>query len=285
MRCNINRDNYKVPTGLYKFASPDENSEVIVTGNYKLTFDYLRKYLKKSYWVVIIDTDGINVWCAAGKGRFASPELIRMLREAHLPVNHNRIILPQLSAPGIQSHLVEKQTGKKVIFGPVRISDMDAFVDHGIKEGMRNVTFSLKERLKLIPIELVSSVKMIIFTLLMSYLTGFWLLFKVTLSASLIGNVLFPLSLPFLPFKMFYKNSFLLSLLLLIFYEWNLLSLSIIALGMLYTAYLGMNFTGSTTFTSLTGVKKELDEAIPRMIKSGVIISLLVIVAVILEVL
>lgn len=286
VRLNINRNNYKIPTGLYEFGQPSEDSPVLVTGNYKLTFDYLRKSLKKDYWVLIIDTDGINVWCAAGKGRFGSAEVIRMLRSVKLPVSHNEIILPQLSAPGIQSHLITKITGKKVIFGPIRISDMDDFVETGIREDMRKVTFTLKDRMLLVPLELIASLKYLIAAFLVGLIPYFPAeTFWIFLTASLLGNLVHTLLLPILPFRKFYLNGALLSLCLLPFLQARLLSIGVVMLGMLYSSFLAMNFTGSTTFTSLSGVKKEMAEAIPRMIIWGTLSILLIIIGLLMEVL
>lgn len=285
VRLNINRDNYKIPTALYEFGQPSEDSPVLVTGNYKLTFDYLRKNLKKDYWVLVIDTDGINVWCAAGKGRFGSAEVIRMLRSVKLPVTHNEIILPQLSAPGIQSHLISKITGKKVIFGPVRISDMDDFVETGIREDMRKITFTLKDRMQLIPLELIASLKYLLAAFLVGLIPYFPVeTFWIFLSASLLGNMVHTLMLPLMPFKRFYLNGFLLSLCLLPFLSDNLINFGIVGLGMLYTSFLAMNFTGSTTFTSLSGVKKEMTEAIPIMIVWSTLSVLLILIGLFMEV-
>lgn len=286
VRLNINRGNYKIPTGLYEFGQPSEGSPVLVTGNYKLTFDYLRKNLKKDYWVLVIDTDGINVWCAAGKGRFGSAEVIRMLRSVKLPVSHNEIILPQLSAPGIQSHLITKITGKKVIFGPVRISDMDEFVETGIREDMRKVTFTLKDRMLLVPLELIASLKYLLAAFLVGLIPYFPAkTFWIFLTASLLGNIVHTLLLPIMPFRKFYLNGALLSLCLLPFLQARLLSIGVVMLAMLYSSFLAMNFTGSTTFTSLSGVKKEMAEAIPRMIIWGTLSILLIIIGLLMEVL
>lgn len=258
-----------MPTGLYAFGKPDKQSEVIITGNYKLTFDYLRKYLKKDYWVLVIDSDGINVWCSAGKGRFGTAEVIRMLQTVELPVDHNRVILPQLSGPGVQSHLVSKITKKKVIFGPVRIQDMDDFVEGGIKSDMRLVTFNLKDRMTLVPIEIIFNLKVLAFTFLVSLVPIVpMILFWISLSAVVLGSIIFPALLPIMPFRMFYKNGMLLALPLLLFLSTgvNATNAGLVMLGMLYTSFLAMSFTGSTTFTSLSGVKKELEQAIPIMV-------------------
>ena len=67
VRWSIGRNNYKIEPGIYALGSPDKNSEVLVTANYKLSFDTLRKNLTGlNVWILVLDTKGINVWCAAG---------------------------------------------------------------------------------------------------------------------------------------------------------------------------------------------------------------------------
>jgi len=104
VRWGINRNNYRVNPGLYSAGSPGAESDVFVTANYKLSFDTLRKNLAGiNCWVLVLDTKGINVWCAAGKGTFGTEELVRRIHNVALDkfVNHKRIILPQLGAAGI----------------------------------------------------------------------------------------------------------------------------------------------------------------------------------------
>ena len=110
---NSFRMNYTVEPGIYALGSPDGQSPVLVTANYKLSFDSLRGDLAGlDGWIVVLDTRGINVWCAAGKGAFGTEELIRRIRSNHLAeiVEHRRIILPQLGAPGVWAHMVREQT-------------------------------------------------------------------------------------------------------------------------------------------------------------------------------
>ena len=72
-RWSIGRMNYMVDPGLYAVGQPDETSPVLVTANYKMTFDRLREQLGGlNLWIVVLDTDGVNVWCAAGKGTFGT---------------------------------------------------------------------------------------------------------------------------------------------------------------------------------------------------------------------
>jgi hypothetical protein len=156
VRWGINRDNYKVTPGLYAVGSPDSSSDVFVTANYKLSFDTLRKNLKgMNGWILVLNTRGINVWCAAGKGTFGTNELINRISSVTLDkiVSHKRIILPQLGATGVAAHKVKEETGFNVHYGPVRAADIKNFVDDGYRASreMRKVTFNFADRIKLIP--------------------------------------------------------------------------------------------------------------------------------------
>ena len=48
---------YSVAPGLYAVGAPDRESDVLVTANYKLSFDTLRRELKGfNAWVLVLDT-------------------------------------------------------------------------------------------------------------------------------------------------------------------------------------------------------------------------------------
>ena len=158
-RTSSYRMKYRVPPGLYAVGAPDESSPVLITANYKLSFDKLRRELNGIHaWILVLDTQGINVWCAAGKGTFGTVELVNKMKAVGLDkiVKHRRIILPQLGAPGIHSHVVKKATGFTVSFGPVYAKDTPAYLQAGFKatKEMRTVRFGLVDRLILTPMEL-----------------------------------------------------------------------------------------------------------------------------------
>ena len=164
VRWGVGRMNYKVDAGLYALGRPDDKSSVLVTANYKLSFDTLRSALKgRNLWILALDTDGVNVWCAAGKGTFSTDELVRRIESSGLEkvVSHRRLIVPQLGAPGVAAHEVKRLSGFKVTYGPVRSQDLPAFIDAGFKATpeMREKTFSTWERLVLVPVELVPALK------------------------------------------------------------------------------------------------------------------------------
>ncbi len=297
-RFGIGRMNYKVDPGLYAIGTPDGYSPLLVTANYKLSFDALRSVLSgRNLWVLVVDTDGVNVWCAAGKGSFSTDEVTRTIQFTNLDkiIKHRRVILPQLSAPGVAAHELKKLSGFQGIFGPIKARDLPAFIDSGLKTTteMRTKTFSIWERILLIPIELISGAKLsALLALVFLFMTGFLgprLFFEnvwdvgpfviAALSAALIsGCVLAPIFLPWLPGRAFSLKGFVAGL--IVFASLSLLtrgaassaawSWSSLWPWFLITpalsAYFAMNFTGCSTFTSLSGVKREMKFAMPTIL-------------------
>jgi hypothetical protein len=163
-RWGIGRMDYTVEPGLYAVGKPDSESPVFVSANYKLTFDTLRKNLSGlDCWLLILDTKGINVWCAAGKGTFGTDELISRIETSELSkyVTHKKLVLPQLGATGVSAHEVKQKSGYDINYGPVRAEDIKAYIEAGYKAAkeMRTVKFDLWDRLVLIPMELIPALK------------------------------------------------------------------------------------------------------------------------------
>jgi acetyl-CoA decarbonylase/synthase complex subunit gamma len=293
-RWDVGRMNYKVNPGLYALGTPDNNSSVFVSANYKMSFDRLRSALTgRSAWILALDTKGINVWCAAGKGTFGTDELIRRINITNLNniVSHRKLILPQLGAPGVAAHKVKQISGFKVQYGPIRAEDLPAFLDANFKTTvpMRLMTFPLKERAVLIPVELVEAIKpFLIIASVLFFLggiggpSGFWAnalshgLFAVLalLCAVIGGTVLNPLLLPYLPGRAFSIKGFsigiVIALVLLYLRDINLVAwpgrieaLAWVLIIPAVSGYLAMNFTGCSTYTSLSGVKREMRWALP----------------------
>jgi len=291
---------YTVEPGIYAVGRPDERSPVLVTANYKLSFDKLRNELTgRNVWILVLDTKGVNVWCSAGKGTFGTVELVGRIESTGLSdlVSHRELILPQLAGPGVAAHEVKKNSGFKVIYGPIRAEDLPTFLDSGLKAtpDMRLKTFTLWERMVLIPVELVSVMKagLIIFPVmfLLAYLGRLGEgttnalnhgLFSVLalLMAIVAGAVLTPLLLPWLPGRAFSVKGLTLGLLadfILVTLRLNNLAtwtdwIEILAWLLLIPAlstYLAMNFTGASTYSSLSGVRREMRWALPAQIVAG----------------
>ncbi|OQX09781.1 MAG: acetyl-CoA synthase subunit gamma, partial [Desulfobacteraceae bacterium IS3] len=131
-RWGVGRMDYTLDPGLYALGAPDEKSSVLVTANYKMSFDRLREALPgRNVWILVLDTKGVNVWCAAGKGSFGTDELVRRIESSRLDkiVSHREVILPQLAGPGIAAHQLRKRSGFSAVYGPIRAEDLPAFMD------------------------------------------------------------------------------------------------------------------------------------------------------------
>jgi len=290
VRLSIGRNSYRVNPGLYKLGNPGKDSEVMVSANYKLSFDVLRKNLEgMDAWILVLQTYGINVWCAAGKGTFGTDELIRQIRDSqlHLYVSHKRIIVPQLGAPGVSGYKVKDATGFNLKFGPVRAEDIKEYVAAGLKKNqdMRAVRFTPRDRLILAPVEVVNSLKYLLYaTILIIGISGIsregyslnsmWKegvpAVSYLILAYLSGAFLTPVLLPWLPFRHFGGKGLVTGFILfgivmlftfqghspLHFLGWGLISGAI-------SSFLAMNFTGASTYTSLSGVRKEMKFFVP----------------------
>ncbi len=300
------RMNYAVTPGLYAVGDPTKDSDVFVTANYKLTFDILRRELKGvNGWILVLDTKSINVWCAAGKGTFGTDELIKRIAEAKLEtvVDHRRIILPQLGAVGVNASTVQKNTGFRVAFGPVQARDISAYVQAGYKKTkeMGTIRFSMLDRLVLTPMEINPAMKKFPWVaggiLLTFGLQPQGLLFKqawfgglpfliLALLAVFAGALVTPVLLPFVPFRSFALKGWIVGV-LSVFLALHLFAPVItqdpILLSVAYllfpalSSYIALQFTGSTTFTGMSGVKRELKIGIPLYI-GAVSISLILMV-------
>ena len=288
-RWGIGRMNYRIAAGLYALDRPTAGSPVLVTSSYKMSFDHLRQALPgHAAWILVLDTQGINVWCAAGKGTFGTDELVSRIAASGLEkvVSHRRLILPQLAAPGVAAHLVKKRSGFTVVYGPVRAADLPVFLANGLvaDRAMRIKTFGRAERIVLIPVELVAAMKASVFVLPVFFLTaglgpgaGFWqkaaadglIAVTVLLASILTGCLAVPALLPWLPGRAFAAKGFgagIIAAALLIYVRYNatwpapnwleLGAWAFLLPGI--TAYLAMNFTGASTYTSLSGVRREM---------------------------
>jgi len=133
-RLGLNRMGHKVVPGLYSLGTPDQRSPVLVSANYTLSFNALRSSLAGTdCYILVLDTKGVNVWCAAGKGTFGTEELVHRIQVTGLErvVEHRQLILPQLGAPGVAAHQVKKSTGFSVSYGPIRASDLQEYMREG----------------------------------------------------------------------------------------------------------------------------------------------------------
>ncbi len=284
---------YLVPPGLYAVGNPGDGSPVLVSASYKMSFDRLRSVLSgRDAWILILDTKGVNVWCAAGKGTFGTDEIIRRVEEVALDrvVSHRTLVVPQLGGPGVSAHEVRNRCGFRVEYGPVRAADLPAFLDAGMMAalGMRRVRFGMRDRAVLIPVELVTGGKYAVLLALAFLLLGGLgsngysmagvRAAGIPSAVALIGTFLWgvilgPILLPWLPGRAFSMKGAALGMVFAaamgiwsyrsgVFVS-HLHAAAWLAMAPALTSFLVMNFTGASTYTSLSGVRREMRFALP----------------------
>jgi NAD-dependent dihydropyrimidine dehydrogenase PreA subunit len=173
------------PTGLVAVGKPDRSSPVIVTANFSLTVARVKRALEgHDVWLLVANADGINVWCAAGGRIFTAQRVIDAIKVSGLEqkIDHREVILPALAAPGIDPHLVKKETGFRARFGPVYARDIPAYLAAGKNktEAMRRFDFGFAHRLDMFlpmnfPIYLIGAAVLAVFG--RQYLVGYTVLF------------------------------------------------------------------------------------------------------------
>ncbi|MCG6926670.1 MAG: hypothetical protein LJF30_15335 [Acidobacteria bacterium] len=314
VRLGFRRMSYAIAPGLYAVGRPGPDSPVLVSANYKLSFDLLRRAVAGlDAWILVLDSKGVNVWCAAGKGTFGTAEVVGRVeatRLAHV-VRHRRLVVPQLGAPSVAAHEVERRTDFGVVFGPVQARDIPAFVAGGYEATpeMRRVTFGLADRLEVAGLELFNAARATALLSLLVLAVTAWNGTAVSAAAAwatsapillalwagvLAGTVLFPALLPWLPGRMFSVKGAFLGVLAAAG-AWTgggrllpdgapvTLPLALGLVTIVMVSYLGANYTGSTTFTSLSGVKRELRVSIPVMAAALIVATVLPVAALVLE--
>jgi len=298
-RWGIGRMHYLVPPGLYAVGIPTPDDPVLVTANYKMSYDIVRSVLAgRNVWLLVLETYGINVWCAAGKGTFSTEELVRRigLTELGRVVAHRRLILPILGAPGVAAHRVTRQTGFSIRYAAIRAADLPEYLDNSMTTtaAMREQTFTLRERAVLIPVELVNALKptaiataaLFVAATLLQGVQAALLSVYAYLGAVAAGVALAPLLLPWLPGRSFAFKGALTGL------AW-VAALDLLAGGGQWTgpvtaaaflalpavsAFYALNFTGCTPYTSRSGVRREMRIAMPAM-GCALVVSLIAVLA------
>lgn len=291
------RNDHRLDPGLYAIGRPDRGSPVFVTANYTLSFDALRTALKGiDGYILVLETYGINVWCAAGKGTFGTDELVERIEATGLEdaVTHRKIILPQLGAPGVDAFEVTKRTGFKVEYGPVKADDLREYLKtNKATPEMRRVKFPLIDRIVLIPVEFVASILPMVVMAIAGFLAGGLPMALAAIITFLTGTILFPVLMPFIPTKDYSTKGLLLGLIVALpFAGYTILSgpanswvtyVSAVPFLLIMppiVAYLSLNFTGATPYPSRTGVRKEIYTYIP-VIAGMSLIGLVMLVAIV----
>ncbi|GAB4344230.1 MAG: hypothetical protein Kow0099_23460 [Candidatus Abyssubacteria bacterium] len=263
-----------IKPGLYRFGNPGRRAPVFVSANYLLTFFLVRRHLRAlDCYLLVIDTRGINVWCAASEGTFSAEEVRIGLRAARAEdiVETRTLILPKLSSSGVRYRDVKALTGWQAVFGPVYARDIPEYIGNGQvnSERMKRVRFGFAERLWTAPP--------------FALFVAFWfvlplLLFHNLYSLMIPGiafaaGIAFPLAFPLLPTDRFFKKSLVLG-----FFGAGLSSIHLLAAGASarsivlrglvivgMTLFVGMDYSGMSAVSNYSKIKEEYYVAAPLL--------------------
>jgi NAD-dependent dihydropyrimidine dehydrogenase PreA subunit len=141
-------------TGLVTIGKPGRSSPVLLTCNFRLTVERVRRSLAGiDAYLLVANSRGVNVWCAATGGLLTDHDVVSVLKTSGIEslVDHRQVILPQLAATGVEAKAVQARTGWRVVWGPVRADAIPAFLERGLEasRAMRSVGFRWPERIEM----------------------------------------------------------------------------------------------------------------------------------------
>ena len=145
---------FRCRTGLVAVGDPGRDAPVLLTCNFRLTVERVKRTLRGTdAWLLVANSRGVNVWCAATGGLLTNHDVIAAVKTSGIEerVDHRRLILPQLAATGIEAKAIQQRTGWHVVWGPVRAADIPVFLAGGrdATQAMRTVTFPWRDRVEM----------------------------------------------------------------------------------------------------------------------------------------
>lgn len=144
---------FGVEPGLRVFGNPDRSSPVFVTSNFDHTVRLVSRVLSNfDCYLLVAPTGGVNVWCASAGGHFGVNEIEAAIKLSGIDalVDHHRLVLPRLAAPGVNPKEVRSRTGWRVVFGPIEIEDLPAWLEHSFPRLVADVVkFPWKRRIEM----------------------------------------------------------------------------------------------------------------------------------------
>lgn len=111
-----------VTQGIYEIGSPDENSPVLITTNFSLTYFIVSGEIEGSRipsWLLIMDTEGLSVMTAWAAGKFVGDAVGMFVKKSGIEdkVSHKKIIIPGYAA-SISGEMEEELPGWEIMIGP-----------------------------------------------------------------------------------------------------------------------------------------------------------------------
>ncbi len=121
-----------VTEGIYEIGNPDENSPVLVTTNFALTYFIVSGEIEGSRvpsWLLIKDSEGLSVMTAWAAGKFAGDDVGMFVKKSGImdKVKHTQLIIPGYAA-AIAGDVEEELPGWKITVGPREAAHIPGFL-------------------------------------------------------------------------------------------------------------------------------------------------------------
>lgn len=145
--------NFPCELTVHKIGNPGRRSPVFLSGNYTLTVHRLLKVLKPyDCYLVVANSKGSNVWCAAGMNEFNEFDIIDAINVSGIAdaVDGRAIIAPPYAAPGVDAEEVTAQTGFKLVWGPTHLNDIPDYIEKNYRRDydMTQAQFGFVDRME-----------------------------------------------------------------------------------------------------------------------------------------
>jgi len=135
MRLNVYTDPQRpmvVSEGIYEIGNPDENSPILVTTNFALTYFIVSGEVEASKvptWLLIKDSEGLSVLTAWAAGKFSGDDVGLFVKKSGImdKVKHSELIIPGYAA-AIVADVEEELPGCTVTVGPREAAHLPGFL-------------------------------------------------------------------------------------------------------------------------------------------------------------
>ncbi len=272
---------YAVEPGLY-YTGPryDREAPLLVTANYHLTVLLVARRVRAfKVRLLVVDTDGINVWCSASEGQLSAAKIQQQLgrydRELLTGDRKLRLILPKLSLAGVQLQALHKAKIHPVI-GPIYAKDLPSYLartpfedcdDDQVVFGLRMRLFSwLPGLVQYVGYSLATA--LVLFAL--EWLWGIEVPLALIPLTALLGTA-YPILFPWIPGHRFAVKGLWLATLVslglgaLAVSGWiGLADLLVAVLFVFATAlFVGLSYTGNSAVSNYSAVRREIAQFLP----------------------
>jgi len=134
-RLNIFTDPQRPMTvveGIFEIGNPDENSPVLVTTNFALTYFIVSGEIEASRvpaWLLVKDSEGLSVLTAWAAGKFGGDDVGAFVKKCGImdKVKHKELIIPGYAA-AIAGDVEEELPGWTITVGPREAAHLPAFL-------------------------------------------------------------------------------------------------------------------------------------------------------------